>query len=367
MRRLPLRLIAIINWGLTPLCINWGLTPFSWAQEPATAVLDPTVVTATRRYERSFDVPASVDYIGADVIQNGQSMVNLSETLVRVPGIVTLNRQNYAQDLQVSSRGFGARAAFGVRGVRLYQDEIPATMPDGQGQTGSFSLLSARSIEVLRGPFSTLYGNASGGVISVTTEDGKSPPSITANAGAGSYGTWTAGLKANGRVGPVGYVVAGSHFDTDGYRDHSAATRDLVNSKLTVSPTDATKITLIGSTQDQHETQDPLGLSRAQWEANPRQVDPLALTFDTRKTIHQAQGGATLEQKFGSEWTARLTSYGGKRRIRQYLALLGNGATASGGVTDLDRDFSGIGARVAWDTMLARQPLTVTLGADVDR
>ncbi len=108
----------------------------------------------------------------------------------------------------MSSRGFGARASFGVRGVRLHQDDIPATMPDGQGQTGSFSLLSARAIEVLRGPFSSLYGNASGGVIAVFTEDGRLPPSLTANVGAGSYGARTAGLKANGVAGSLGYVVA---------------------------------------------------------------------------------------------------------------------------------------------------------------
>ena len=127
------------------------------AQEPvADAVLDPVVVTATRRVEKSLDVPASVDVIGTREIQQSQPMVNLSESLVRVPGIVANNRQNYAQDLQISSRGFGARAAFGVRGLRLYQDDIPQTMPDGQGQTGSFALLATERIEVLRGPFSTL-------------------------------------------------------------------------------------------------------------------------------------------------------------------------------------------------------------------
>ena len=106
-------------------------------------------------------------------------MVNLSETLVRIPGVVANNRQNYAQDLQISSRGFGARATFGVRGVQLYQDDIPQTMPDGQGQTGSFMLFSTRRIEVLRGPFSALYGNAAGGVISVFSENGALPPTLT--------------------------------------------------------------------------------------------------------------------------------------------------------------------------------------------
>ncbi len=143
---------------------------WSAQSDPVGTQLDPVVVTATRRAERSFDVPASVDSIDGATIRDGQPGINLSEPLVRVPGVFAANRSNYAQDLQISSRGFGGRATFGVRGVRLYQDFIPATMPDGQGQTGSFSLLSARSIEVLRGPFSTLYGNASGGVIAVFTE-----------------------------------------------------------------------------------------------------------------------------------------------------------------------------------------------------
>ena len=114
--------------------------------------IDPLVITATRIEERAFDLPVAIDSIGAARIQQGQLQINLSESLSRVPGLVVQNRWNYAQDLQVSSRGFGARASFGVRGIRLYQDGIPATMPDGQGQTGSFSLASAQRIEVLRGP-----------------------------------------------------------------------------------------------------------------------------------------------------------------------------------------------------------------------
>src|SRR4030095_1097391 len=103
--------------------------------------------------ERLFDVPASADIIDGATIRDGQPAINLSESLVRVPGLFAANRKNYAQDLQISSRGFGARATFGVRGVRLYQDFIPATMPDGQGQTGSFSLLSAERVAVVGRPF----------------------------------------------------------------------------------------------------------------------------------------------------------------------------------------------------------------------
>ena len=330
--------------------------------------LEPITVTATRHEERAFDVPASVDIITGDVIRDGQPAVNISETLPRVPGVFAANRQNYAQDLQISSRGFGARAAFGVRGVRLYQDGIPVTMPDGQGQTGSFSLLSADRIEVLRGPFSTLYGNASGGVVSVFSELGTPQPTATLNGGAGSYEMWTAGAKLRAMSGNASYVAAASEFQTNGYRDHSTARRDLVNAKLRFDPADSTRVTLIGNYQFQPETQDPLGLTRAQWEANPRQVDPSAIQFDTRKTINQTQGGAAVDQQFNADTTLHIDGYGGRRYIRQYLALSGaTPPTSSGGVVDLDRDFGGIGARLTWRTNVLGGPLTVNVGGDVDK
>ena len=337
------------------------------ASAPAPYVLNPITVTATRSAQRAFDVPASVDIIDAATIHDGQPQVNLSETLVRVPGVFAANRQNYAQDLQISSRGFGARAPFGVRGVRLYQDGIPVTMPDGQGQTGSFSLLSAARIEVLRGPFSALYGNASGGVISVFTEDPPAVPYVEADAGGGSYGTGTFGVKLGARAGAVGGVVAASEFVTQGYRQHSWARRDLTNAKLVLDASADTRITVIGNTQYQPETQDPLGLTRAEWQANPRGVDPAALAFDTRKTILQQQGGAALDHRVSDALQVHVDAYGGVRRIRQYLALPGTGPTSSGGVPDLDRDFGGVGARLVWRGRALGQPLTLTVGADADR
>src|SRR5438105_13600689 len=355
-----------IHWRVGTICLAFLSTPV-WAQAEAPVPLEPIVVTATRHEERAFDVPASVDIITGTVIRDGQQGVNLSETLPRVPGVFAANRQNYAQDLQISSRGFGARAAFGVRGVRLYQDGIPVTMPDGQGQTGSFSLLSAERIEVLRGPFSTLYGNASGGVIAVFSENGTPEPTLNVTAGGGSYGQWTAGARLRGTAGSAGYVAAASEFQTDGFRDHSSARRDLTNLKLRFDPTDATRVTLIGNTQYQPETQDPLGLTRAQWDANPRQVDPSAIQFDTRKTVNQTQGGAGVDHQINADTSLHVGAYIGRRLIRQYLALSGVAPTSSGGVADLDRDFGGIGARVTWHTQALGSPLALTVGADTDR
>src|SRR5574341_1797315 len=171
----------ILGGGLMALAANSAL-----------AEDDAVVVTATRAPRPSLEVPASVDRLYADEIREGRPQVNLSESFGRVPGVVVQNRQNYAQDLQISSRGFGSRATFGVRGVRLVADGVPATMPDGQGQAATFALGSAERIEVLRGPFSTLYGNASGGVIVVDTEDPPEQPMVATDISGGSYGTWRA-------------------------------------------------------------------------------------------------------------------------------------------------------------------------------
>ena len=337
------------------------------APSDAAVTLDPVTVTATRSAERLFDVPASADVIEGATIRNGQPGINLSESLVRVPGLFAANRNNYAQDLQLSSRGYGARATFGVRGVRLYQDDIPATMPDGQGQTGSFSLLTAQRIEVLRGPFSTLYGNASGGVVSVYTESGTPEPVVNFTASFGSYGTSIASVKATGTVRDAGYVAAFSNFDTDGYRDHSAALRQIGNAKLAFNATDSTHVTVIGSSQYQPETQDPLGLTYAQWQENPQQADPVATLFNTRKTINQVQGGVAVDQALGADTSVRVTGYDGRRLVRQYLALTGSGPTSSGGVVDLDRTYGGLGVRLLWKGQLFDRPFTLNVGADTDR
>lgn len=329
--------------------------------------IDPLVITATRIEERAFDLPVAIDSVDSARIQQNQLQINLSESLSRVPGLVVQNRWNYAQDLQVSSRGFGARASFGVRGIRLYQDGIPATMPDGQGQTGSFSLASARRIEVLRGPFSTLYGNASGGVISIFTEDGPPTPTAQAQVVGGSYGTWNAIAKFGGEERGFNFSAAANHFATNGYRDHSDASRDQFNAKFKFALDGDTRVTLIANTLYQPEAQDPLGLTRAQWQANPRQADAAATLFNTRKTVNQPQGGLSIERSIGADTTLRLITYAGQRAVRQYLALTGSGDTSSGGVTDLFSNFSGIDLRATTRFTLVGSPLTLTVGAAYDR
>ena len=335
----------------------------------AQAPPDPVVVTGSRIDHGSFDLPAAIDVVSGTRITEGQARVNASEALVAVPGLVVQNRQNYAQDLQISSRGFGARSAFGVRGVRLLTDGIPATMPDGQGQAATFNLDMAERIEVLRGPFSAVYGNHAGGVIQLFTRDGQGAPSVESTMLAGSDGTWKTDLSAEGERSGIGYLLDASRFHTDGYREHSAATRDQSFAKLTIRPDTDSRLVLVANGLRQHDTKDPLGLTWSAFENNPRAADAAAVTFDTRKSIDHVQGGASYERRFGDD-RLQLTAYNGQRQVIQYQSIPPSAqinAKSSGAVVDFDRSFGGFGARWIAVRHLAGGALTTTAGLDVDR
>ncbi len=316
------------------------------------------------------DTPASVDVIDGSVLRNAQMQVNLSETLVRVPGLVVQNRQNYAQDLQISSRGYGARSTFGVRGLRLYSDGIPASAPDGQGQVSHFDLASASRIEVLRGPFSALYGSSSGGVISVFTADGGPQTVADVSVARGSNGQQRTGMKLSGTEGKLQYNLSASRYETDGLREHSAARRDTLNGKLRYNLSDDTRLSVVLNSVRMPDVQDPLGLTRAELQANPNQASPVALTFDTRKSVDQQQAGLILEHRLGGGQSLQITGYAGERDTRQFQAIPVATQTPPshpGGVIDLARRYQGIDARWVDKTQLYGGALTLTAGVSLDQ
>jgi len=341
------------------------------APSAADARLNPVTVSVTRGVEqRAFDTPASVDVIDSSTLREAQLQVNLSETLSRAPGIVALNRQNYAQDLQISSRGFGARATFGVRGIRLYADGIPASGPDGQGQVSHFDIASASRIEVLRGPFSVLYGNSSGGVISIYTED-PGPGTVADVAAAfGSDGVRRLGLKLGGTQGALQYQISASRFETDGVRQHSAAERESLNAKFRYRLNADSRITVVLNRVDMPDVQDPLGLTRAEFDANPRQATPVALQFNTRKSVRQTQIGLVWDHRLNAADALQLTVYGGERATTQFQSIpvaAQAAATHPGGVIDLERAYQGLDARWIRRDRLLDRPLTLTAGLALDQ
>ncbi|MEB0136624.1 TonB-dependent receptor [Actimicrobium sp. CCC2.4] len=341
--------------------------PFVLAQ--SVTPVEAVVVSASRSAQTRFDAPAAIDVIQVDPFTTMSPLVNLSELLGSVPGLQVRERQNFAQDLQISVRGFGTRSTFGVRGVRILVDGIPATMPDGQGQAATANLAAASRIEVLRGPMAQLYGNAAGGVVQIFTKNpprGAEPMTGSVTAGVGADGQRQLGAAIAGGNDVIGGTFDVSTYSTDGYRDHSAAERTQFSGKVVVRPSAATTITGLVGYFNQPESQDPLGLTRAAFEQNPRQVIPGALLFDTRKTIEQQQVGVVVEHKLGGNDTLNARVYSGTRQVFQTLSFKGDGATQSGGVIDLDRNYAGLGLNWNHTMKVNDLPLSWTLGVEAD-
>jgi iron complex outermembrane receptor protein len=338
------------------------------AQPDDVPTLEPIIVTSIHYSTALLDIPAAVSVVNGERLRFDAPGISLAEGMGGVPGLQIQDRWNYAQDLQLSIRGFGARSTFGVRGVRLYVDGIPATMPDGQGQTSNIDIASAEHIEVLRGPFSALYGNSSGGVVQVFTEAGEAPPRLQAKASAGSYGTYSYGVKASGAKDGFDYVLSANRLTTEGYRAHSGARKNLGNAKLGLQLDDASRLTVVVNSVEV-KAQDPLGLTRAQYEDDPRQATPQASQYNTRKTVRQTQGGLLYERQIDADNELRAMVYFGQRDMTQYLSIppavqLNPGQ--AGGVIGLKRDYGGLDLRWTSRMQLAGQPLTLVAGLAYD-
>lgn len=298
------------------------------------------------------DFPGAVSVIDGDTLRGGQRQVSLAETLVRVPGIGVLDRQNYAQDLQIQSRGFGARSTFGIRGIRLIVDGIPSSALDGQGQAANFPLGSLDRIEVLRGPLALQYGNAAGGaIVAETALDG--PSGVSADGWVGSFGSHRAEVGIEQAEGtPWRWQALGSHFVTDGERPHSAAERAQLDAVAQWSPDAGRRLRVVLGGLSQPDTDDPLGLTRAQWQREPHGTDPVALLFDTRKRIDNAQAGMRWDDGYAQGRAYWLGGYGIDRDVVQFLAVpvvAQRAPSSAGGVIDLGRRSAGVEVGHRWE------------------
>ncbi len=322
------------------------------------ALAETVVVTGSASERRIVEAPYAIGTVDADTLRAAGPMLQLSEALSRVPGLQVATRSNFAQDLQVASRGFGARATFGVRGLRLYVDGIPATMPDGQGQIAHADLAGAARVEVLRGPFSVLYGSSSGGVVSVIA----APVRERAAEGAldlGSFGLRQAraalGLPfGDDATAPAGDLRLGAAaMRIDGFRPHSAAERRLVNLRLGLQPAGGRDRIVLQASHHEQPAQDPLGLRREDFDADPRRTTPEALQYDTRKIARQTQAGASWRHRFdgGALRELNAAAWAGRRGVVQWLAIPATtqaNPRHGGGVIDLDRAYGGAELRALW-------------------
>lgn len=327
--------------------------------------LTPTVVTATRYATNSFDLPLSIDAVTGSEIRDGRTGANLSEIAPRIPGVVINYRSTAAQELAISTRGYGARSQFGVKGIRMYADGIPLNSADGQGQAGSINTDTLGQIEFLRGPFSALYGNSSGGVVQAFTRDGAKDPTLTVGVSSGTWHTNKQSITTEGQAGPVNYILNTYQYVSDGYRDFSQYRKDNFNGKISYQFTPDTKFTFVGNYMDQPYTNDPQSLTPTQYALNSRAQGTNATPFDktasslnTRLYRVNSYGGIIIDHNLSEKDSFRLMVYNGSRSNLQYL----NTSAAS----EVIRDTEGLDFRWTRKDLVLNKPFTFTAGLAYD-
>jgi iron complex outermembrane recepter protein len=320
----------------------------SAAAQDSTVQRLPVVVTVTRDLGRSpLDLPYAITSLRPDSVVRGQTHTFVEQTLSLLPGVTVANRNNPSQDTRISIRGFGARSQFGARSIRILRDGMPLTLPDGQTPIDYLDLESVGRVEALRGTASSLYGNASGGVLDLRSPAPPDVPlAVQARYFAGSTGERYTGLRRYtgsrrytglfaGSTGPFGYEGNLGHTESDGYR--AFANQKLTNAFLrSTADVGGTRLTVLGMGLDMPLAQNPGALSRAQFEADPTQADTLSVQKRARKEVHQVQLGLTARHAvLGGELTGQV--YGGTRSLfnPQTFAIVG-----------VDRRQGGAGARV---------------------
>ncbi len=318
-------------------------------------------VTATRVEKDLSQVPAAVGVVRQEQIQYAQAQIGLDESLNKVPGIFMQNRYNFSQDLRVSIRGFGARSAFGIRGIKVLVDGIPESLPDGQANVDSIDIGSIGRMQVIRGPVSSLYGNASGGAILIETEEPSETPFISLRPTVGEDGFRKHQLKFGGKQGRFDYLVNLSDLSYDGYRDQSATEMTSLNSKFGFDLDGGARFSTVINYTDSPVADDPGGLPVAQADTDPTSAWSRNLSLDSGEKLDQTRLGFVYDSPIGDDGQLRLRNYYVWRDLANRLPI---GATGEGVV--LDRFVAGGGVQYTHSAPLGQHANRLTLGIDLD-
>ncbi|MBV2123182.1 MAG: TonB-dependent receptor [Candidatus Thiodiazotropha sp. (ex Ctena orbiculata)] len=340
-----------------------SLSTYSVAEEAAqTTTLDDISVTATRVEKPLETVPATVGIVQQQTIQFAEPQLGLDESLTQIPGIFMQNRYNFAQDLRVSIRGFGARSAFGIRGIKVIVDGIPETLPDGQANVDSIDIGSIGNMQVIRGPVSALYGNASGGAILIESEQPPETPFISVRPTFGADGFQKHQIKLGGQSDSFDYLVNLSDMSYDGYRDQSTTEQSALNSKFGFDLDGGGRFNTVINYTDSPQADDPGGLTEQLVEDDPTAAWTRNKSLDSGEELEQTRVGFVFENPLGEQGELRVRNYYVWRDLANRLPI---GATGHGIV--LDRFAYGGGVQYTHKAPINNHGNRFTIGIDLDR
>ncbi|HMA98394.1 MAG TPA: TonB-dependent receptor, partial [Wenzhouxiangella sp.] len=324
---------------------------------------DRVAVTVTRVDRPLLEAPAAVSKVSQEALQTARQQLQLEEALNRVPGVFFQNRYNFAQNQRIAIRGFGARSPFGIRGIRLLVDGFPETLPDGQAQVDGIDLESVTSAEILRGPSSALYGNAAGGVISLSTEDGQGlEPTTELRATLGNYGFRRLGVQAGGEFDDWNTYISAWDLRYEGYREQSETEKRLLNAHVGHQLDADRRIGFVLTALDQPRGEDPSALTRAQVEENRRAAGGQAVQVDSRQVVDQYRLGLRYEDSDLLSGRFEAYAFVAERDFFQQLP-----SSFFPSLIEFDRKFAGLGLQYGRPLQLANLPARYTVGFDLAR
>lgn len=335
-------------------------------QAPDTVRIPELSVTVTRRSEDLARVPRAVGVVDRAALQASQPGLGLDEALSRVPGIYVANRWNFSLDQRLSIRGFGSRANFGLRGVKVLLDGVPQTLPDGQSQLTNVEYALLDRVEVLRGASSALYGNASGGALLLESAPlGAAPGSADGLFEGGAAGSRKGMVRVTGRRASLAASLMLSRLVTDGFRQQSAADIRQLAAGVEWAPSGATSVTARWLVGDTPRAANPGALTAAELAANPDSAPAVNILRGAGKRVRQHQASLRVRHR-GARVTWSATAFHLWRDLDNPLATPPPGAfsPAAGTWNGVDRVAGGLRADASWSP----SPwLTLSAGADLQQ
>jgi iron complex outermembrane recepter protein len=328
------------------------------APGPVRTAPETIIVTGSRSEIPERELPMAVSVARLDPLGAAREGASLGEVLDGVPGLLARNRSNFAQDLRLSVRGFGARGAFGIRGLTIVLDGIPLTMPDGQAQIDIVDPDLLSRVEVLRGPAGALYGNGAGGVIVLESAGGATRPGVDASVQVGAYATRKLIARAGERTGPVTWAAAVSRLDSDGYRDRSRVEQTLVNANASWRIASSADLRLSATYLDSPVAQDSGGLTRDEMRSDPSLAAPNNVMFRTGESVREPTVGATLKVRLSPDDVVEGNAHLDARDFTGSVPFR---------IVELDHLAGGGGARYRSTHPVAGLPARLTAGVEAQR
>ncbi len=343
------------------------------ARADSARTLDQVRVTVTRAEQTAQRTPWAVDVIRRDAIRRAQATVGIDEALNNVPGVIVSNRYNASVDQRLSIRGAGARANFGIRGVKTLLDGVPQSLPDGQNQLTNVDLADIARVEVLRGSASSLYGNGSGGVIAFETDRSAPDPfSATARATSGSFGLSKVQGRAAGRSLRATTSLSVSRTRSTGSRMYDTSETRQAMATFDYGLTPARTLEVRAQYAESPVARNPGALTSAEYARNPDSASATNIARGANKALSQGQVSARLHGTGESrDWS--VVGYVQRRFVDNPLATAPPGApsgaagAAIGTLSTLNRWVTGGRADASWRARVGGRSVTVNAGGDVER